>query len=268
VNFRIPLFLPIALGVATIVSGVVWISRPSPVSASTESSMASTIAGHINSERGGAGLVGLRVDPRLAALASDRASWMASTGLMSHQSFGGEVYDAIAARGVSAWTSAEAIGSTSAAFGTEAADYLYGLWRGSQEHWNLMLSRDFNYIGVGVAYRQSTGETFASIVFAEAQDSTRPVAQITSAAVSGHTITFTWTGRDGVLQSHTAGLKDYDVQYRVDNGAWSTLRSKTTTTRVTLTGRSSGHSYSVRVRDRDRRNNLSAWTLARTVRVR
>ena len=266
-NVRIPRLLPIALGVATILAGVAWISRPSPVSASTESSMASAIVTDINTDRGGQGLRGLRVDPRLTALAADRAMWMASTGLMSHSSVGGEVYDAIAARGVDAWSSAEAIGSTNATWGNDAAQYLYSLWRGSQEHWDLMMSSTFNYIGVGIGYRPSTGETFASVVLAEAPDVTNPVAQVTGAGVSGHTIFFTRTGRDGLLQTHTAGLKDYDVQYRVDNGAWLTLQSHTSTTNVTLTGRPGGHTYAIRVRDRDRRNNLSVWTVARTVRV-
>ena len=178
-NVRIPRLLPIALGVATILAGVAWISRPSPVSASTESSMASAIVTDINTDRGGQGLRGLRVDPRLTALAADRAMWMASTGLMSHSSVGGEVYDAIAARGVDAWSSAEAIGSTNATWGNDAAQYLYSLWRGSQEHWDLMMSSTFNYIGVGIGYRPSTGETFASVVLAEAPDVTNPVAQVT-----------------------------------------------------------------------------------------
>ena len=45
------------------------------------------------------------------------------------------------------------------------------------------------------------------------------------------------------------------------------LREQTTTTSIVLAGRPRGHAYSIRVRDRDRRDNLSAWSSARSVRV-
>jgi hypothetical protein len=93
------------------------------------------------------------------------------------------------------------------------------------------------------------------------------VAEMTGAGVSSRTVFFTWTGRDGQLQTHTAGLRDFDVQYRVDEGPWSVIRTHTTATQIILANRPAGHTYSVRVRDRDRRNNLSAWSAARTVSV-
>jgi hypothetical protein len=239
-----------------------------PVAASPESDGVARIVSRINTDRVASGLVAYRVDSRLAALAGDRATWMAINDTMSHDSFGGAIYDAIAARGVTAYSSAEAVGSTNAGEGIEAVDYLYGMWLSSPEHHDFIFSSTFNYVGVGVAYRQDTGETFVSIVFAESPDHSSPVAQITAGRVSGRTVTFTWSGRDAALQSHTAGLRDFDVQYRVDSGAWKTILSHTTSTRLTLVGRPAGHTYAVRVRDRDRRNNLSSWTAARTVRVR
>lgn len=254
--------------VLTIVIGLfVWISRPTPVSASTESSMATTILSLLNHDRASLGLVALRIDTRLAGLATNRAGWMASTGSMSHDSYGGAVFDAVAKVGVNAWSSAEAVASTNAAFGSEAARYLYDLWRGSQEHWSLMMSGTFNYVGAGVGYNGGTGESFASLVFAEAPDVSSPVAQMTGSGKSGRTIFFTWNGRDGVLQSHTAGLRDFDVEYRVGTGAWSTILTHTTSTQLILANRPAGHAYSVRIRDRDRRNNLSAWSSIRTVQV-
>lgn len=259
--------IPVSVVLAIVLGASVWISRPTPVSASTESSMGQTILGLLNGDRAAQGLVALRVDARLAGLATNRALWMASTGTISHDSYGGAVFDAIATVGVNAWSSAEAVGSTNATFGSEAAAYLYGLWRGSPDHWAFMMSSTFNYIGVGVGYRADTAESFASLVFAEAPDSSAPVAQMTGSGKSSRTVFFTWSGRDGLLQTHTAGLRDFDVQYRVDGGAWSTIRTHTSATQIVLANRPAGHTYSVRIRDRDQRNNLSSWSSVRTVRV-
>jgi hypothetical protein len=184
---------------------------------------------------------------------------------MSHDSWGGAVYEAVNLVGVDAYSSAEAIGATTAPLGTEAADYLYDLWKNSPEHWQFMVSGTFNYIGVGVAY--GSGQTWASLVFAETPDISRPVAVLTGSGLSGSSVFWTWTGRDGRLQSHTAGLRDFDVQYRVDDGPWSLIMSHTTSTQLILKNRPAGHVYSVRVRDRDRRNNLSPWSSERPVSV-
>ncbi len=229
--------------------------------------MAGSILSQLNRDRAAIGLVPLRTDSRLIGLAANRAGWMAATGDLSHDSWGGAVYDAVALVGVSAWSSAEAVASTNATFGPDAAAYLYNLWHGSPEHWGFMMSRTFNYIGVGVGYRAATGESYASLVFAEAPDSSAPVVRMTGSGRSGRTVFFTWSGRDGQLQTHTAGLRDFDVQYRVDQGPWTTIRTHTTTTQLILSNRPAGHAYSVRVRDRDRRNNLSSWSSIRTVRA-
>ena len=237
------------------------------MSASTESSMAGTILSQINRDRAARGLVSLRTDSRLIGLAVNRAQWMASTNDMSHDSYGGAIYDAVAMVGVDAYTSAEAVGATNATFGTDAANYLYSMWQNSPEHWDFMMSGTFNYIGVGVAYSGATASSFASLVFAEAPDSSRPIISLTGYGRSGTSAFWTWAGRDGQLQTHTAGLRDFDVQYRVDTGPWKTILSHTTSTQLILKNRQAGHSYAVRVRDRDRRNNLSAWSTIRTVRI-
>ena len=264
---RLARFVPVSIALAFVLVAPVWISRPTPVAASTESSMSSTILGLLNQDRSAAGLVPYRVDSRLAGLATNRAQWMASTGDMSHNSYGGAIFDAVAMVGVNAYSSAEAVGSTTATFGPDAGTYLYGLWRGSPEHWGFMMSSTFNYIGVGVGYQASTGASYASLVFAEAPDVSSPVVQMTGSGLSGHTVFYTWTGRDGQLQTHTAGLANFDVEYRVDTGVWKVISAHTTATQIIIANRIPGHTYSVRVRDRDRRNNLSSWSSTRTVRV-
>jgi uncharacterized protein YkwD len=250
---------------AVVLGTLAWASQPAPASASTESSMSASILVRLNDDRVNQGLRPLRSDSRLADLATKRAQWMASTGMLSHDTYGGAVFDAVAMVGVNAWSSAEAVGSTNAAFGSVAAGYIYGIWQASPEHWGFMMSRTFNYIGIGVGHRDATGESFFSLVFAEAPDASAPVARMTSAGRSGRTVSFTWTGHDGHLQTHTAGLRDFDVDYRVDGGPWATIRTHTMLTQLTLANRLAGHTYALRVRDRDARNNLSQWSSARVV---
>ncbi len=68
----------------------------------------------------------------------------------------------------------------------------------------------------------------------------------------------TWRGWDPILQSHWAGLRDFDAWYRVDGGAWRLVRDNTTATSIRLTNRASGHRYWLKVRARDRALNLGS----------
>ena len=58
----------------------------------------------------------------------------------------------------------------------------------------------------------------------------------------------------------TAGFRDFDVEYRIDGGAWRLVRDNTTATGTSWTSRQPGHTYWVRVRGRDRAGNSSAWS--------
>ena len=231
--------------------------------ASTESSMNSTLLILINSDRAALGLRSLRTDSRLVGLAAQRAGEMAVTGQLAH---GVEIGAAERSVGVRPYLAGEAIGETNAAWGLTAAVYIYGLWRASPEHWGLITSDRFNYIGIGVAYEAAGAATFATLVFAEEPDISPPVTTITSARRIGATLSFTWTGRDGILQTHTAGLRDFQVDYKVDGSGWRAIWSATTRTGITLTSRPAGHMYTLAVRSRDWRNNYSTWAI-RSVRV-
>ncbi len=131
----------------------------------------------------------------------------------------------------------------------------------------MILSSRFNYIGVGLALRSSNRRTYAAAVFAETTDHTRPIGQVTTATRSGDDVRWTWTGADVRLQTHTSGLRDFDVQYRVDYGTWLLLRDNTTAYSITLTDRPHGRSYAVRVRATDQRGNVGAWSSEKRVRV-
>ena len=68
--------------------------------------------------------------------------------------------------------------------------------------------------------RATTGRT-RPLVFTESPDHTRPKRlDAPGPSKSGRDITWTWHGTDVPLQTHTAGFRDFDVQYRVDGGSW------------------------------------------------
>jgi hypothetical protein len=97
-------------------------------------------------------------------------------------------------------------------------------------------------------------------VLSESKDRTKPWAKISGSSRSGSTVTWQWRGADMKLQTHTSGLDGFDVQYRVGSGTWSTIRSDTTATSLSLSGRAGGRYYGLRIRARDHRGNVSAYS--------
>jgi uncharacterized protein YkwD len=239
---------------------VASVSAPVPARASTETSMEALLGAWTNRDRAALGLGPLRLDVRLVALAGERATWMADHGLMTHASVDGSLSDALTIRAIRWYSCGEAIGYTTYGWGPRAAASLYSLWRNSPEHWALLMSATYDYVGFGVAYDTATRTTYSSVAFLEGPDRTPPVSRMLSKHVSGTTAQFAWTGSDPLLQTHTAGLQGFNVQYRVDDGAWKQIRTGTTATSITLASRPRGHHNSIRVQARDRRGNLSAWT--------
>lgn len=230
---------------------------PGTAVASTDSTE-HRILDQINAERADRGLRPLRSDSRLWDLAGDRAARMASTGIMSH-AVAGSLGASLTSRGIRRYAYGEDIGYSTAARGTASSDELFTLWRNSPDHWALMMSSRYNYVGVGLAFRSSTGQTFGSIVFTEAPDISRPRAWRVDVARSGHTVTWRWAGADTPLQTHTSGLATYRVEARVDGGRWASVRPRTTTTSRTVTV-ASGHWYGLRVRATDRAGNVGPWS--------
>ena len=269
-----------SLSLAATIAAAAWLAGPTladaavatspttatPTADATASSMASSLLTWLNADRVAIGLRPLRRDGFLVTLAGDRAAHLAGLGVLSHERAGGDIGSLLDARGVPWYGWSEDLGSTSVAWGTGAARFLYAMWRASPEHWATITSPALNYLGIGVALRAATGTTYASIVFTEQADLTPPVVAMTGArgivGPTGTATVFTWRGVDPVLQTHTVGLRDFDVEYRVDGGEWRVIRSGTRTTSVTLGARPGGHSYWVRVRAHDRRGNLSHWSRA------
>jgi uncharacterized protein YkwD len=249
-----------ALG-AALIAALAVTAFAVPASAATSASTAEAmIIGWVNTDRAAAGLAPLRGDADLAYIAGVRASRMASANTMSH-TVGGNLTSQLSYLDVQWYRYGETIGWSTSAWTVDAARAIYRGWMNSAPHRALLMSDRFNYIGVGLAYRSSNGRTFSSAVMTESLDHTRPVARIKTKSISGDDLTWTWNGYDPRLQTHTAGLRDFDVQYRVGYGTWQTIYDNTTAKSLVLRDRGHGQSYAIRVRATDRRGNVSPWTL-------
>lgn len=220
----------------------------------------------INEARSDHGLRPLRPLARVWSVAGTRAARMASTNVLSH-SVAGSLSAQLRAKDVPWYAYGEDIGYTRARRGTTATNELFRLWQASPEHWKLMMSSSYNYIGVGLAYRSSNNKTFGSLVFTESPDRTDARAYMNGVSTSGSSATWSWWGTDPVLQTHTAGLRSFDVQVRVDAGSYRTVAKGTTATARIWTGLHSGHVYRMRVRARDRAGNIGRWTAPVAVRM-
>ena len=261
-HFAVPAISRLLLAVVVsvvVLGGFTPIASPGDVRAGTAETMELHLVGWINSSRAKLGLRSLRVHAGLTSLAGYRAGVMASTGVLSH-TIAGCLSCSLTSSGIQRYSDGEAIAENTYPWGDQSALALFNWWKGSPEHWGLLMSRTFNYFGVGVAYRSSNRMTFGSVLLTESVDQTGGWAHMGSGGASGTTVSWSWTGGDIWLQTHTAGLRNFDVEYRIDYGAWSLIRSGTTARSLSLSGRARGHYYAVRVRSHDWRGNASAWT--------
>lgn len=270
---RSPLVLLLAVAAALLVASPVSAATVAPVVTSAPSSPAAvspttSLLSMINTDRASLGLRPFRYDPVIAGLATERAQKLADLGILDHQA-PGDIGAGLVAAGVH-WTSyAEDIGWSSLPLGPGAVSMLYGMWKASPEHWAAIVSPNLNYIGIGFGRRPQNGATYASLLFAETADRTPPVVAMMSSRratmSTGVSLTWAWRGADVLLQTHTSGLRDFRVELRVDLGPWRTVWASTSRTSLTLTSRPRGHSYSIRVRARDRAGNVSAWSHPRRI---
>jgi hypothetical protein len=228
--------------------------------------MAATVTTIMNRARTAHGLAPYKPWPALAAVATVRAKRLQATQILTHAAAGPNIGKTLSSAGLQWYGWGEIIGYTTYPAGRQAAGNLFSMWDASPSHHALMFSATFNYVGVGFTTDRN-GKTWSSIVFAESVDHTTPVAYTTAISRAGTTLNYSWAGHDPILQTHTAGLRSFDLQYRVDSGLWRTIRSKTTTMAISLASRARGHTYGFRVRSRDWRGNLSAWTVEARIRV-
>jgi uncharacterized protein YkwD len=215
------------------------------------------LLGWINDARVARGLVPLRLRSGLVSMSNDWAAHMASTGVLALPSCTSCM---LADYGVQKYNYGSITSWSTYDWGTEAAQSTWNGWRQKSTQWSKLMSSTLNYIGIGIAYRSANSSTWVAVFLTDSRDVTNPWSKMSSSSRSGTTVSWSWTGADTKLQTRTAGLKNFDVQYRVDSGIWTTLRSGTTAKSLSLSSRVRGHYYGVRVRSRDNLGRLSAWS--------
>ena len=139
------------------------VAHPAPVSAGTASNMESKILGWINDARANRNIKPLRVTDKLRNLAGDRATELARTGNLDHPDCLSCLFNN---RDISWDQCGEVIAMNTYDWGHDAARVIFTSWRDSAPHWDLLMSRDFHRIGLGVAYRSQGDSTWAAGVLA------------------------------------------------------------------------------------------------------
>ncbi len=166
--------VPLLIGLALILPAVV----PAPAAASSSDAEA-MILKKMNYERTKRGLVALRLDTRLAAIARDRSEYQARTGDADHTQGSRNVFDFIQSAGIKWYAAGEIIAQNRYYPSVEdsAAAAIKG-WLGSSTHRSIMLSKGYNYVGFGYAMNPDNQRRYWTGVFLKGPDRTAPVAQI------------------------------------------------------------------------------------------
>ncbi len=256
------------LAVALVTVLVVGSLGPPPVAAATSTgSIEASLLARTNRDRTARGLKPLQLDTRLAGIADDRAENLAAARSFSHTAAGGSLSTPLKQASVQWYVWAENIAYWPGGLTSSTAASIYRAWRSSSSHWKALMSRGLNYVGFGVAVRASDGRVFASAVFTSSRDHSAPSARVDRATRSGSTIAFSWHGWDPPLQTHWSRIRDFDVWYRVDGGAWRLVRDNTTATSLRISNRPAGHQYEIMVRARDRAGNVGRTSAPLGVRI-
>ena len=154
-----------------------------------------------NRQRAKLGLVALRTDPDLMAIARDRAEVMAANDVMSHTEPNGQkVFDRLNAADITWYSAGEIIAWNN--YPTESlsvAESIYA-WMASPSHHDIMVSTGYNYVGFGAAV-SATGLRYYAGVFVTEPDETGRVAQLRDdlEARRSHNrvrVTIRWSGAD------------------------------------------------------------------------
>ena len=218
----------------------------------------------LNADRAAVGLVAVRTDPRLMAIARARSNDMVANAYFGHvQPDGRNVFDILTAQHVAWYNAGEIIAWNNYPMDSSGSA-ANRQWLGSPGHYAIITSSGFNYVGVGLAIDPATGKKFWTGVFIKGPDRTAAhvtayTPKIQAGTTAGtRTMRWSWSGFDVRLQVLTSGLRSYAIQRRVDGGSWTTPISSTTLKAANFTLRL-GHRYEFRVIARDRAGNVGTW---------
>jgi uncharacterized protein YkwD len=227
-----------------------------------ESAMVATL----NADRQEKGLVPVRVDTRLMAIARARSADMVTNNYFSHvQPDGRNVFDIIKASGIAWFGAGEIIARNNYPTLSTSLQAANLGWLGSPGHYAIIISTTYNYVGVGLAVDAATGNKVWTAVYLKGPDRTGAKAAARTPTVragstsSRRRVTVSWSGADVRLQVLTSGLYNYWIQRQTDSGRWATVTSSTLrTSRAFDLPRH--HTYHFRIRARDHAGNWGNWS--------
>ena len=250
------------LGVAIVAPGGATATTTDDAAALTAAETAMVQA--LNADRAAVGLVAVRVDPRLMAIARARSDDMVANDYFSHtQPDGQNVFDILTAQQITWYNAGEIIAWNNYPLDSTASA-ANRQWLASPGHYAIITSTDYNYVGVGLAVDPAPAKKVWTAVYLKGPDRTAARATVyTPKVVASPTATtrrvkVAWAGYDPRLQVLTSGLRSYAIQRRVDGGTWSTVLWSTTL-RYTYFTLALGHRYEFRILARDRAGNAGTW---------
>jgi uncharacterized protein YkwD len=224
----------------------------------------------LNADRAAAGLVPVRVDSRLMAIARARSVDMATKHYFSHtQPNGKNVFDILTAQHITWYGAGEIIAWNNYPTLELSTANANSQWMNSPGHKAIVVSTTLNYIGVGLAIDASTGKKLWTAVYIKGPDRTGARSTtntpIVTAGPDGATkrVSVSWSGADVKLQVLTSGFYSWQVQRRTDGGPWTTVWVSTTRSSMAL-DLAAGHKYEFRTAARDKAGNWGSWSTAST----
>jgi len=248
-------------------------ARPAPTAAAdlTISAAENLMGQTLNADRAAAGLVPVRLDGRLMAIARARSVDMATKNYFSHtQPDGRMVFDILTAKAIKWYSAGEIIAWNTWPTLSDSVTAANNGWLGSPTHRSIIMATSYNYMGIGLAV-DGSGKKYWTAVFIKGPDRTggwvsfnavpQPAAvSITSDAY--HYVRVSWRGGDIRLVVLTAGFRNYQVQKRVAGGYWRWATTWTTNTSRAIKVYY-GRTYYVRVRACDQKGNCGRWAVVK-----
>ncbi len=266
---RAPLFrrlaaasAPMLIGAALLAPAQASATTTPPPTAAEISAAENAMLVAINADRAGAGLVPVRADARLMAIARARSVDMVTKNYFSHtQPDGRNLFDILNADRITWYWGGEVIAWNNYPMDV-AASAANRQWMGSPSHKAIIMSANVNYVGVGLAIDPATGKKMWTADFIKGPDRSGAKAVVATPKVTAVTAAtrkayVAWSGSDVRLQVLTAGLKSFRVERRIDSGAWSVVWASTTLRAATFTV-AVGHLTQFRVTAIDNRGNWGA----------
>jgi uncharacterized protein YkwD len=220
----------------------------------------------LNADRAAKGLVPVRIDTRLMAIARARSTDMATKNYFSHvQPDGRNVFDIIKSSGIAWFGAGEIIAMNNYPTLATSLQRSNLDWIASPGHYSVIISTSYNYVGVGLAVDAASGKKYWTAVYLKGPDRTGARATARKPTISaGSTssrrrVSVSWSGADVRLQVLTSGLYRFKVQRQTGSGSWVTVATSTTRTSMSF-DLPRHHLYHFRIRARDRAGNWGAWS--------